>query len=81
MSEPVKIEVVPDAIYIKMEIEPDGSLTSHLWSATDSYDLQCLVRGMLSRLSIDQADWAEVGQTLIDKDNPDLKTMSTKGNA
>lgn len=75
-----KIDVVPDAIYIKFELDETRALISHVWSQTDNEDLQCLVRGMLARLPLDQGDWMELGDTLFDQDGG-LANMTPKGTA
>ena len=75
-----KIDIVPDAIYIKLELDESNSLTTYIWSQTDSEELQCLVRGMIARLSIDQEDWMHLGDYLRGRDGG-LATMKPEGNA
>lgn len=74
------IDVVPNAIYIKFELDDDNSLTSYIWSQTDNDDLQCLVRGMMARLTVDQEEWMHLGDYINSK-NGGLKTMIPEGNA
>jgi len=75
-----KIDVVPNAMYIKLELDESNSLTSYIWSQTDNDDLQCLVRGMMARLIVDQEEWMHLGEYITSKQGG-LKTMIPEGNA
>ncbi len=75
------IKLEPGAVYIRMYVDKDNNLNSDLWMETDSYELAAVVRGMLARLEVDQHEWMEVGEYILNKEAKKIEHMITKGNA
>ena len=75
------LKIEPDAVYIKMFVDRHNNLNSELWMETSNFDLAAVVRGMLARLEIDQEEWYEVGEFILNREAKNIKDMMTKGNS